>query len=802
MISQIRQLLLLTLFSFLLPAYVLAQEDSLAEESVDVIISIDEIAATIPADYAMLIININGEYQKMLNESLQTEYRHETNSYQKDFDDLTNLTNYVLEREQIFSGTQSLIEQWGGKIDGIGSLAEEIKARADELIQLKKTLSLERGLWTKKQNLLSQSETHDEVLRFITTAEDTLSHFIQINGDEIDTCILLYSHLAELYIQSQQQRDELDALRKRNLDSLLYNRSIPIWEVKSEGTIADIKSDLNYLRTIGAEDAKMYLKSNIPEIRLVLLIFLVFLSIFYWTRSRSLAMSDDNEPEIVRNVHILRRPFMMSLFVTVIANTFILTNKPPILIYFMAIIVTICLLSILLNMVKGPSRVIIYQLIILFLAYNFIAIFGLGNAIARYTLLGSNALLLFVLYKIQKDNKNGSQERDLTYWARMYKMLARPFMILIGIGFIATILGYDTVSLVLFRGVLFSLLIGLMLVAAFESLASIIFHSFGSRFAMKSNLISEDGELIFKNLIKILGIAFMLLYVYYVLEFFLLWGPVADNLEEFWKFGFEFGSVEITVGKLVGFFFIILLFWLIGVAIRKIMDRELFQRIRTPRGVGNAVGSVLLYALIVIGFFLALAFAGFDITHLGILAGALGVGIGFGLQTIVNNFLSGLILVFERPVTVGDIVEVDQVLGRVTSIGIRSSRILQFNGDEAIIPNADLISKQVTNRTLSSHNRRYRVRVATNRKEHPDRVIELLNQTVQQVDGVLEDPPVKTYLDMIDDQALRFYLDYWGDRDFLVLKSNVERAVFNALQKEEITMPIPIQFEIQKEDLS
>ena len=115
--------------------------------------------------------------------------------------------------------------------------------------------------------------------------------------------------------------------------------------------------------------------------------------------------------------------------------------------------------------------------------------------------------------------------------------------------------------------------------------------------------------------------------------------------------------------------------------------------------------SVLHYAILLVGFFIALATLGIDLSQITLLAGALSVGIGFGLQNVINNFVSGLILLFERPIKIGDVIEVSGNVGEVRRIGIRASVIRTSDGSEVIVPNGLLISSQVTNWTFSDQQR-------------------------------------------------------------------------------------------------
>jgi len=510
-------------------------------------------------------------------------------------------------------------------------------------------------------------------------------------------------------------------------------------------------------------------------------------------------MDDDIEPEIVRNAHVLGRPITMSLLVTIIASSFFLPNKPPLLEYATSVLVLYCIIGILLNMIHKPLRWTAYVLTALFV-FQQLSTFITGDyQFARWFTLLASATLVYLLLWLQR-NKNRYDESPRRPWQSIYIALSGPLLTLAVLAIVANVIGYGIVARVVNRGVLFALITGLLLVAMYQSTGSIIFHFMDTKFAKNSFIIKENGRLIFDRIIKILRSVILLLYAFYCLRFFLLWEVATDLFDSVWAFGYTFGTVNLTIGDLVSVFFTIVVFWLIANFVQIIMRRELFPRLRLPRGIGNAIASITHYSLIVLGVFLALAGAGFEVKHLGFLVGALGVGIGFGLQTIINNFLSGLILIFERPITVDDVIEVDGTLGIVTSIGIRASKIRQYNGDEMIIPNADLISKKVTNRTLSDTKRRYTMDFETNRDADPDRVIAIISEAAQSVEGILSDPPAKGYFKGMGEQSIKFYVNYWGSGNFLDLMSGVEQAVYEALDREGINMPVAIQIEIHKKN--
>ena len=123
---------------------------------------------------------------------------------------------------------------------------------------------------------------------------------------------------------------------------------------------------------------------------------------------------------------------------------------------------------------------------------------------------------------------------------------------------------------------------------------------------------------------------------------------------------------------------------------RFLLDEDVYPRIHLRRGLPYAISTMLHYVILLIGFFAGLAALGVDMTKVTILAGAFSVGVGFGLQNIFNNFVSGLILLFERPINIGDMVQIDDASGLVEHIGIRASIIRTLNGSEIIVPNGKL----------------------------------------------------------------------------------------------------------------
>jgi small-conductance mechanosensitive channel len=190
---------------------------------------------------------------------------------------------------------------------------------------------------------------------------------------------------------------------------------------------------------------------------------------------------------------------------------------------------------------------------------------------------------------------------------------------------------------------------------------------------------------------------------------------------------------------------------------------------------------------------IAFAASGMELSKLGFIIGALGVGIGFGLQNIVNNFVSGLILIFERPVKVGDLISIGTNMGHVTRIGARSSTVKTFDGAEVIVPNGNLISSEVTNWTLSDQKRRAEVLFPVPFGTDPRRVIEILEHVANSQDNVLDDPAPHVAFQAFDQHGMVFVVRAWptADTDRIAFSNALVADAVAALREAGIEVPRP-----------
>ncbi|MDB5011779.1 MAG: hypothetical protein JWQ06_2568, partial [Mucilaginibacter sp.] len=193
------------------------------------------------------------------------------------------------------------------------------------------------------------------------------------------------------------------------------------------------------------------------------------------------------------------------------------------------------------------------------------------------------------------------------------------------------------------------------------------------------------------------------------------------------------------------------------------------------------------------GFLLAVAASGFPLEKLTIIISAFGIGIGFGLQNIVNNLVSGLILAFEKPIQIGDIIEVDNRSGTIKEIGIRASKLVTGDGAEVIIPNGDLISHHLINWTLSNSNRRVDIIIGVAYGTDIEKVKGLLTNLLSNRDDIMADPEPVILLHNLHENTVDFRVLFWASdiNTWLQLKSQVMSDIYMLFNKEGIEIPFP-----------
>jgi small-conductance mechanosensitive channel len=257
---------------------------------------------------------------------------------------------------------------------------------------------------------------------------------------------------------------------------------------------------------------------------------------------------------------------------------------------------------------------------------------------------------------------------------------------------------------------------------------------------------------------------------------------------------FKVGNLPVTLLFLLKAAVFLFLLGLAARLGRKVVRDRILARTSVEQGLQYALSVATGYLIFLVGLTVGLQSLGLDLTSIAFLGGAIGIGIGVGLQPVVNNFVSGLILLVERPVKVGDRVEIEKLTGDIVKIAARSTWVRTNDNVVIIVPNSEFTSKRVTNWTANDRRVRITVPVGTSYSSEPDRVRELLLEVARGHKDVLADPPPDVVFIGFGDSSLNFELRVWTSsqvRTPLILRSDLYFAIFRSFQESGIEIPFP-----------
>ena len=371
-------------------------------------------------------------------------------------------------------------------------------------------------------------------------------------------------------------------------------------------------------------------------------------------------------------------------------------------------------------------------------------------------------------------------------WDRFVNLLAWAALAVSGAAPLLGAVGYEGVA----NFLLYPAVLTLALFAAYFAANDVIFGLYSSalRFIGFTAATRTAGFVRFAFGILLFAVSLPILAY--------IWGASENEIAEYWSMardGVLIGGQRFTAADFVT----LVLVFLVGVVatnmIQTILRSSVLPNTYLDVGAQKAITTGTGYVGIILVSVLAVSVAGIDLTNIAIVAGALSVGIGFGLQAIVSNFVSGIILLIERPINEGDWIEAGGVSGTVQRISVRSTQIMTFDRATVVVPNTDLMSGQVTNWTLGNRYCRIRVPVGVAYGSETRKVERILLEIAHSHDAVLDEPAPAVIFMGFGDSALNFELRlYLKDVNFfLSAKSEINFAIAERFDEEGISIPFP-----------
>jgi small-conductance mechanosensitive channel len=288
-----------------------------------------------------------------------------------------------------------------------------------------------------------------------------------------------------------------------------------------------------------------------------------------------------------------------------------------------------------------------------------------------------------------------------------------------------------------------------------------------------------------------------------LLNWFLFYGYIVFALNYFsesqWMFKklFSIGESEISIFLIIIVLFILSFINSLAKLLKKYLLPNVYDKYNLDRGIRYTFDSVFQYIIMVIAVLISLTTLGINLSSLAVFASVLGVGIGFGLQNIASNFISGIILLFERPIKVGDRVLVDDIIGDVIEIKMRATIVKTLNNEHMIIPNSFFLEEKVVNKSYGDSKVRIDIPVGVSYSSDVFKVRELLLQVVENLskinEDILADPKPQVNFNGFGDSSLDFELFVWIKDPYhsRAIKSDIRFEIIKVFNENNIEIPFP-----------
>jgi potassium efflux system protein len=599
---------------------------------------------------------------------------------------------------------------------------------------------------------------------------------------------LLQDKISVSYTKLLDETDHIDSRIKGFTLKAISGESTYIWTVDDHynGFSAAFKSTVKLNQLL----FHYFEKNDLSTHLIVLLFFVLIFSWLLFNRASVIQNNELPEPIFSEANSIYKHPIISSLLVVTAITPYFYDHPPTV--FLEALFVVSIILALLL--IKKDFQKAGYSFLILL--FGLTIIYCISNLfielsnVDRYVIFILSIISVISGVKFYQKVKKSS-DSYLPYTGIALKI----FIGLQIVSFVLNITGRFSLAKIVSITAVFNLWFLIILYLVINIIIEGLYLQFQTQKGGNS-LFNWIDYTVVKNKFKstLISIA-SLLWLFFLLQNLSLDDWTTDAVKDLLDQSQSIGGASFTFGGFVIFIFVIwmssivskIISYFYDVSAQRVSDLSIAKK-------RNRTSTLLIrMGVFSAGFLLAVVASNFPLEKLTIIISAFGVGIGFGLQNIVNNLVSGLILAFEKPIQIGDIIEVDGVSGTMKEIGIRSSKIATADGSEVIVPNGDLISHHVINWTLSNTNRQANLIINTAYGVNIDAVKALLKGVLSGRDDIMATPGPAVFVNSVTPSVVEFKVFFWAADITKVseLKSNVLADIYTKLQEEQIAMPAP-----------
>ena len=683
-----------------------------------------------------------------------------------------------------FSRFRSLLEQWR---DYFKSISKEI-----EPIQTELAIQYER--WDKTLTMIKKQKLPlENTLQFSALLKEIKKHqeLVQNRKGQL---LAKQNKLTEKIISLHETILDIDNTLKRSEGQLFTIDNPPLWdEILHPSDTLSSAVKFNNIWNEQKNSFEQFWKYYSYQFKVHVAITIILIIALFYFKNHVKKWSEDRLDESMdAALSIIYHPISTGLLISLVFSNLFYPESPSIQehLEYLKIIPMIIILPRIVPDLRKNFLIVFVTLVLLIRITTLISQFPL---VIRIFYLVVDITAIVTLWPLLKPQSKMKHFRHGFWWDLGLFIIKLCFIGFV-ISIIANIIGNVTMATYLTKGGINTIFWGVLFYVVTIVFESLIALWMKTKIAQGTAMVSKYPDQLVSYSKKIIRSVFFITWLVETLKEFLLYDLTVEWLSNTLTHTLEVGTLNISLGGILSFMFAIWIAFMVAKFVRFILQEEVLSHFDLPRGVPGAIGMITRLIIIIFGFFIAFGVAGIDLSNIAIIFGALGVGIGFGLQNIFNNLMSGLILAFERPIQVGDIIQIASLnlMGEVKEIGFRASTIRTFDGAEVVVPNGNFISNEMINWTLSDKLRRQEILVGVEYGSDLKKVMEILDKTVSSNENVRKKPGPMIIFNGFGDSSLNFRVLFWTPFNVgLSTKSEVGMAIDEALKKEGITIPFP-----------
>lgn len=588
---------------------------------------------------------------------------------------LSHIKKRLLQVEQVFADVN----------EPLTSAIKKIEADRSEWLE-------DQENWLRWENILVTESTPKQISNAFNNTHSNINTALDILFPKLEDLLQIQERGYGIEPKINVLTEKIGSINEERVQKVLIDESAPLFSAQYRNQFSPL-----LWTNIKNEFKALALPDNFKWITyfwLIIFVFFLFLGIFMIIRKNYNSLQKNPNYKFLANQAI---PAALFFSVTTFFLIFIDEDIPSIIKLGIIIIIGVSFCILVSNVIQTWTKNLIYFFTTIVICTNFLLEINFPFPLFRlYVVLISLAIVVLSIYRI----KRGIDEKSPKYLAYILSAFALYF----GVVFIAEVAGKEILAMFLFDSLIKSIvqiaLFGIYIFIIRGALEWLLLKlTYKQEHIIPENINTSAKRL--STFINILGLVFLI-----IPHFLITWGVYSSMKEannKLMSIGFTIGSNHITLQIIITAFCVLYGSYILSTIISRLIMDDALDKKNFDKGTRLSIAQLVHYLIMFIGFILAISFLGFDLTSFTIILSALGVGIGFGLQGLVNNFVSGLILLFEQPIREGDSIEAPGTpWSTVKKIGLRATRLTTYEQGDLIVPNSELTSKNVTNWTLNN----------------------------------------------------------------------------------------------------